>query len=183
MRPHFAQVVGDLNLLTCLAEFRPMVIGTPPLGLATEESDIDIACSAKDLERFAAVARHQYGHLEAFSLRRFEESPEPAMIASFRHSGWEVELFCQELDIEDQAGVRHFHVEQRLLKLEPSLQQEILHWKRFGVKTEPAFAKVLQLSGDPYEAMLTLEAKTDKDLRTLIEGALKKEPGRSRVSN
>ncbi|MGI9450697.1 MAG: DUF4269 domain-containing protein [Geminicoccaceae bacterium] len=167
-RPHFQKVVDDLNRLGCLAEFSPVVIGTPPLGLAIEESDIDIACSALDLEKFGDTARKHFGQFKTFSLRRFIESDEPAIVATFLNSGWKIELFCQALDVEKQAGVRNFFcIEQRLLRLEPGLRPEILRLKRGGLKTEPAFAKLLMLQGAPYEPMLALEAKTDGDLRAL----------------
>ena len=166
-RPHFQKVVDDLDLLGCLADFSPVVIGTPPLGLAIEESDIDIACSALDLEKFGDTACQHFGRLEAFSLRRFNECDEPTIMAAFHSSGWEIELFCQALDVEKQAGVRHFRIERRLLRLEPDLRPEILRLKRDGLKTEPAFAKLLKLQGNPYQAMLSLEAKTDRDLRAL----------------
>lgn len=170
-RPHFQKLIDDLNLLGCLAEFSPTVIGTPPLGLATEESDIDIACAAGDPERFANVARACFGQLAAFSLKRFEDLDEPAIVASFVSAGWVVELFCQSLDIQDQAGVRHFLIEQRLLGLRSGLRLEILRLKRLGFKTEPAFARALRLPGDPYLSMLALEAKTDEELRRLITDA------------
>ena len=120
--PHFKKVVDDLDLFGCLAEFSPVVIGTPPLGLAIEESDIDIACSALDLEKFGDIARKHFGEFEAFSLRLFNVSDEPAIVAAFLSSGWEIEVFCQALDVEKQAGVRHFRIEQRLLRLEPGLR-------------------------------------------------------------
>ncbi|MEL6965563.1 MAG: DUF4269 domain-containing protein [Pseudomonadota bacterium] len=164
MKPHFDDVIDDLDLLYCLARFDPIVIGTPPLGIALESSDIDIACSASDLEQFGDVARKEFAHLRRFSLRYVEHLSEPAMLATFVSSGWEIELFCQRLRTEEQWGVRHFRVEERLLSLEPNLRREVLRLKRLGFKTEPAFAKLLQLSGDPYEAILSLESKTDNEL-------------------
>ena len=167
MRPHFDHVIDDLNLLGCLAKFDPIVIGTPPLGIATENSDIDVACYASDLEEFGKVARRGFGHLRCFSLGYVEHLSEPAMLASFVSSGWAIELFCQRLRTEDQWGVRHFRIEQRLLACEPHLRIEVLQLKRLGLKTEPAFANVLRLPGDPYEAMLALESKTDSELREI----------------
>jgi hypothetical protein len=40
--------------------------------------------------------------------------------------------------------------------------------KQNGIKTEPAFAQLLALQGDPYEAMLNLETYSDIELINLI---------------
>ena len=77
---------------------------------------------------------------------------------------WEIEIFCQALPIHEQWGVRHFLVEKRLLEILPSLQSKVIDLKRAGQKTEPAFAAVLKLEGDPYEAMLELEKLSDEEL-------------------
>lgn len=50
---------------------------------------------------------------------------------------------------------RHMVVEHQILcTREEGFRQKILNLKRQGYKTEPAFAKVLGLRGDPYEAIL-----------------------------
>lgn len=46
---------------------------------------------------------------------------------------------------------------QILLEKGESFRQEIISLKKQGIKTEPAFAQLLGLSGDPYEAILRLE--------------------------
>jgi len=104
MRPDFKTVADDLNLLEHLAKYRPVIIGTPPLGIATEDSDIDIACTAPDLEEFGSFVESAFGHLNDFAFRFLHETTEPAALASFFSSGWRIELFCQRLDTEDQWG-------------------------------------------------------------------------------
>ncbi|MDQ0047454.1 hypothetical protein J2T18_001737 [Paenibacillus polymyxa] len=44
----------------------------------------------------------------------------------------------------------------------------IIQLKILGVKTESAFAKLLGLDGDAYEALLKLEDWTDEELRRLL---------------
>lgn len=145
-----------------------MAIGTPPLGLATEDSDIDIACTSPDFERFSAVVCDAFGQMEAFSVRQVDHLAASAAVASFNAMGWEVELFCQKLAIDCQWGGRHFRVEARLLALAPHLKDAVMRLKRKRLKTEPAFAQVLSLPGDPYVALLELEHLEDAQLREVI---------------
>lgn len=85
--------------------------------------------------------------------------------------GWEIELFCQKIATDHQWGVRHFRVQARLLALGPDLKEAVMRLKREGLKTEPAFAKVLLLSGDPYVALLELESLGDAQLLEVIAAA------------
>lgn len=168
MRPHFENVLNQLNLSTLLRDYHPVVIGTPPLGLGIPSSDIDVACSATDLQQFATFVSHHFQDKTSFQCRTIEIRGEPAVVASFETHGWEVELFCQSKPTESQMGVRHFLIEKRLLDLEHTLRPIILALKQSGLKTEPAFAQFLGLQGDPYESLLTLETATDAELTTLI---------------
>ncbi len=172
MRSRFETVLDDLDLLSRLASFNPIVIGTPPLGIDIETSDIDVACSACDLKEFHTSVQRYFGNLVGFACERSEEQSEPAMRVVFFSHGWQIELFCQTTPVEDQWGVRHFLVEQRLLQIEPRLKPKIVELKEDGHKTEPAFAKMLNLAGDPFEAILRLELKDDIELAELASTAL-----------
>lgn len=171
MKPFYLDVVAKLDLLRTLAEFDPIVIGTPPLGIATAASDIDIACSAPDSGRFDHTVRSAFGSMHAFSIRTSDHLPDPATVASFFACGWEIEIFCQKTATENQWGVRHFRVEKRLLALRPTLRERIVGFKQDGLKTEPAFARALGLTGDPYAAILQLEDLSDAQLVDLLDAA------------
>ncbi|WP_421980772.1 DUF4269 domain-containing protein [Roseibium sp.] len=171
MRPSYVDIIDQLDLPQVLAEFDPIVIGTPPLGIATARSDIDIACFASDFGRFDRAVRRAFGEMQAFSIRTADHLPDLATVASFFACGWEIEIFCQEIETEKQWGVRHFRVEERLLALQPRLRQQISCLKQGGMKTEPAFARILGLAGDPYEAILQLEDLSDAQLVDLLDAA------------
>ena len=150
-----------------LARYEPMVIGTPPLGIDVSASDIDVACTADDLRQFKSDAQRCFSRQAAFMINDLDWLQAPAAKASFFVHGWEVELFCQALPIREQWGVRHFLIEQRILELAPHLRDQVIALKNFGLKTEPAFARLLALDGDPYEAMLSLENLSDEELVAL----------------
>lgn len=166
-RPNYQQVIDQLGLIATLADFDPDVIGTPPLGIAVEGSDIDIACSALDLSVFATHARARFEHHHAFEIHDIQHLSEPACVAKFHALNWDIELFCQTMPTHEQWGVRHFYIEQRLLNLSPALKPKVIALKQKGIKTEPAFAQLLGLKGDPYEAMLELEMMSDDDIKAL----------------
>ena len=167
MRPGFQSVLQDLNVTGKLARFEPTIIGTPPLGIDVESSDIDIACTHDDLQEFGSEAAKCFDHLNGFRFEHVRDLPDPAVRAFFSTQGWDIELFCQTLPIQEQWGVRHFLIEKRLLEIQPKLKSLVIQLKRSGLKTEPAFAAALGLDGDPFKAMLLLEPYSDHELKVL----------------
>ncbi|NEQ97915.1 MAG: DUF4269 domain-containing protein [Cyanothece sp. SIO2G6] len=90
-------------------------------------------------------------------------------MVQFHAYDWDIELFCQTIPTSQQWGVRHFNLEQRLLKIEPKLRNVVLGFKQHGLKTEPAFARTLGLPGEPYLSILELETMNDNELAHLID--------------
>ena len=71
--------------------------------------------------------------------------------------------------VKEQNGWRHFIAERRLLRLGgPTFRAAIMRERSRGVKTEPAFATVLRLKGDPYLAILDLECCDNGRLNHLL---------------
>jgi GNAT superfamily N-acetyltransferase len=103
---------------------------------------------------------------------RSNTQPE-ALVASFSSEGLALEVFCQDLPVTQQHAFRHMVIEGRLLVLGgEALRDKIVALKRAGTKTEPAFAAVLGLSGDPYAALLRLEAYSDARLVALLQASV-----------
>ncbi|WP_420549470.1 DUF4269 domain-containing protein [Curvivirga sp.] len=167
MKPDYQIALSKLNILEVLKDFTPVVIGTPPLQIATEDSDIDIACSTEELDSFQGYLNDNFGHLSKFQSHKYVREKIPTILTSFFAYEWEFEIFCQNIPVSNQWGVRHFHIEQRLLSLVPCLREKVIGLKQQGIKTEPAFAQILGLKGDPYQAMIDLETLSDQDLLKL----------------
>ena len=167
MRIGYAQVIEQLALLAHLQLFNPVVIGTTPLGLAIDTSDIDIACHATDLDHFENHIASQYSDLPGYRKQAVAIQDCESLVIQFHKRAWDIEIFCQPIPTDRQWGVRHFRIEQRLLALSPSLRPTILKLKQAGLKTEPAFAHALRLPGDPYKAILEIENLGDTELLCL----------------
>jgi ribosomal protein S18 acetylase RimI-like enzyme len=161
------------HLFAELSPYQPALVGTFPLGLTIASSDIDIACFATDLVAFEGDlcgVLHRRGVEVTVSPVRVDP---PGLVASFTHDGTAFEVFAQPIPVHTQAGFRHMIVEGRLLSVGgAALRDRILAAKRAGAKTEPAFAALLGLPGDPFASMLALEHSSPAALHALVAAAL-----------
>ncbi|MGG5506269.1 MULTISPECIES: DUF4269 domain-containing protein [unclassified Myroides] len=146
------------QLLEKLRDFTPVVVGTFPLDIAIETSDIDIACYCEDMHAFSQIVESCFSEREAFTSSYFELRNEKNYVANFVLEGIPVEIFAQRKPVKEQYGFRHMVIEQAILiEKGPLFKAKIVELKRKGLKTEPAFALLLGLTGDPYEELLTYE--------------------------
>lgn len=149
-----------LGLGTVLHDFDPLITGTIPLDIDVAGSDLDVCCevalAAQDA--FEALVRCHYGHLPAFRVGRFASRGHEAIVCGFSYEGLPVEVFGQALPAPQQYAFRHLVVEAAILEAGgETWRTAVRQLKQQGLKTEPAFAQLLHLPGDPYEALLALE--------------------------
>ncbi|MHA6718586.1 DUF4269 domain-containing protein [Sphingomonas sp. RS6] len=169
-RPPYREALARSGVIERLAAHDPHVAGTPPLGLDLPGSDIDILCHAPNPLAFADSVWRACRDRPGFAMWQWQGSDRP-VVARFRFAGWVFELFGQARPVAAQIGWRHFCIEQRLLALGgEEFRAAVMARRRAGAKTEPAFAQVLGLTGDPYAALLDLEPLDDAVLRALIGG-------------
>ena len=162
---HYASAVTSSAVMELLKPFDPRIVGTLPLGIAVPGSDIDIVCHAPDPNAFVDIVWAHYRSADDFLLYRWTSGTRPA-IARFVWDGWPFELFGDLLPVDRQQGWIHFEVERRLLALDDGrLRRAVGKLRADGLKTEPAFAAVLGIPGDPYRGLLELSAETDVALR------------------
>lgn len=149
------------NLLTAhkilyyLRDFTPVVVGTFPLDIAIDSSDIDIACSFDDLQAFQQLVREHFQTYHGFTEVVFTQRSQLAYVVNFTIDHFPVEIFAQTIPVTAQYGYRHLCIEYEILQKKGELfKEKVKAYKRAGMKTEPAFANLLQLEGDPYESLL-----------------------------
>ena len=172
-------VLDELDIFDWLAAYCPVLAGTIPLAIDIAGSDLDVLCEVYDFDRFASFLASEYGEYSEFTMRAIQGKYGPvAFESSLRHRDFVVECFGEPLPVNEQRGYRHMVVEARLLDIggEP-LRETIIALKESGLKTEPAFARLLGLAGDPYEALLELETWSDEKLRRLIDDFAKAHGG------
>ncbi|QNN41145.1 DUF4269 domain-containing protein [Pedobacter roseus] len=151
------QVLTDNRVLEKLAAYKPILVGTIPINIDIENSDLDIICEVPDNDEFVDQLTAVFGSQKDFSV--IESAKFNAIKATFKIEGFEIEIFGQNKPATQQNAYRHMLIEYKLL-LEngEAFRQEIISLKKQGYKTEPAFAKLLGIKGNAYEELLKLDA-------------------------
>jgi hypothetical protein len=146
------------QIFDILSAYNPILVGTIPIAIDIDSSDLDIVCCAKNLEQFRELILKHYSNTTNFKVY-YKDNVEPkAVVAKFIFDEFEIEIFAQNKASHLQNAYRHMIVEHQLLnKHGEAFRKDIIKLKKKGYKTEPAFAKALDLKGNPYNALLKLQ--------------------------
>lgn len=149
------EVLTRNNILSAISEFNPILVGTIPINIDIEDSDLDVICYWQNKQDFIERLELNFRNKEQFTIREIIIDNVETVIANFITGGFEIELFGQNIPVENQNGYRHMIIEHEILKAKgEDFRLEIIKLKQNGYKTEPAFAKLLGLSGNPYLELL-----------------------------
>ncbi|MCD8167407.1 MAG: DUF4269 domain-containing protein [Bacteroides sp.] len=152
------------NIFSLLKMYDLVLVGTIPIGIDIEGSDLDIVCRYKDPEAFRDFLVATLGSYPDFRIRMEADR----VVFNFLLEDMLVEIFATPDDPLSTNGYRHLLAEARILSvLGKEFREEVVRLKREGLKTEPAFARLLGLFGDPYQALLEAEGYSDQQIREL----------------
>lgn len=163
-----------------LDEFKPVLAGTIPLGINIPGSDLDVLCEVPEAAqgRFAALVQAHFGAHQGFRLAQRSIGGYATTVAGFHYRDETIELFGQALPTDQQLGWRHLLVERAVLEVGgQAWRMAVRYLKLQGLKTEPAFAQLLGLAGDPYTALLALEDWPADTLRERVAAIVLPELG------
>ncbi|KGP73411.1 DUF4269 domain-containing protein [Pontibacillus yanchengensis] len=146
--------ICKLGILSDLSAFNPIICGTIPLGIDVEDSDLDIVCEVEDFELFKQKVAHLYKNETGYRAKRITVKGIDTIKVNFFWEGFEFELFGQSVPSSLQPAFQHMVIEHYIMEKAPHIRAQVIDLKNKGYKTEPAFCKVLELEGDPYEALL-----------------------------
>lgn len=156
------EVIEAHSLFFILREYDPLLAGTIPIGIDIESSDLDILCCWKNREAFLEDLIEHFSSLPDFRLKAADIRGRDTIIVNFNVEEFAIEIFGQSRPSREQEGFRHMLIEHELLLIHgEEFRAEIIRLKKEGIKTEPAFAKILKLEGDPFEALLKLEGRAN----------------------
>ncbi|MGS2763637.1 DUF4269 domain-containing protein [Sinomicrobium sp. M5D2P9] len=138
-----------------LEHYTPLLAGTMPIDIAVEQSDLDILCFWEDRKAFTDCLEKQFGRYPEFRVRNTIKAGKDTVIANFTADGFPVEIFGQNTPVTKQEAYIHMIAEDALLREKgEEFREHIRRLKSEGIKTEPAFGILLEMTGDPYRALL-----------------------------
>lgn len=155
---HAYAVLTQLGLFKTLKNYEPLLAGTIPINIDLPHSDLDIVCQCTSSTDFQQTVTHHYKNLDRFEVRKTNKQGLDTLICSFYFKEIKIELFAQDRPSKEQHAYRHMLIEHEILcaKGEP-FRQKVILLKKQGLSTEHAFAELLGISGDPYEALLSFK--------------------------
>lgn len=143
------------KVLEVLIEFDPILVGTIPINIDIENSDLDIICFWQNKNHFIEKVTFLFKNKSDFTIRETVINQHESIVANFKLDDFEIEIFGQNIPTKNQNGYRHMIIEYQILESrDENFRQEIIKLKQNGYKTEPAFAKLLGLKNDPYIELL-----------------------------
>lgn len=138
-----------------LKAYEPILVGTIPIEIDIDSSDLDIICYWKDKTEFIEKLKSEFSKEKGFSLQQQTAHGNGSIVCSFFIEDFEIEIFGQNIPTKEQNAYRHMITEYRILQEKgETFRKEIIELKEQGLKTEPAFAKLLEIDDDPYLGLL-----------------------------
>ena len=141
------------------------LVSTLAIGLDRPGSDLDILCQHPNPAEFAATFAEQGWQASAkgdniwLLERTFSSLDQHSADCDQSEASWPLELYVTPAPIETLNGWRHLTLMAALLeRFGDAFYREVLRLRlEEGLKGEAAMCRLLELAGDPYEALLTLE--------------------------
>ncbi|MCP2028790.1 hypothetical protein L1276_003961 [Flavobacterium sp. HSC-32F16] len=143
------------KVLEMLSEFDPILVGTIPINIDIENSDLDIICCWKNKAEFIDTITSAFKNETEFKIWESNIDERESIAANFKIDTFEIEIFGQNVPTQNQNGYRHMIIEYKILESKgENFRLEIIQLKQNGYKTEPAFGKLLGLNKNPYLELL-----------------------------
>lgn len=141
-----------------LSKYNPIIVGTFPLGINIECSDIDIIGQTNDFTKSVDDLIEKFAEYHDFKIQLTEIDNSNHILCSFRIKKFRIEIFIEDKAPIEQLAYKHMLIEAKILKSKgDDFKQEVIQLKNKGLKTEEAFALLLGLDGDPYQMLLDFE--------------------------
>ncbi|AQT61496.1 DUF4269 domain-containing protein [Cellvibrio sp. PSBB023] len=158
--------IKDTQILHKLKSYSPEVVSTIFVNLDTSESDIDIVCNYVDQNVFTDDLNLTISAYDSYHLKVYEDR----VVGRFSFQNFIFEIYATNTPVKEQMAYRHYQVMKRVVAAGGNdFSEKVRKLKEAGLKTEPAICQLLQIPGDPYSSILSVETWTDLKVDEYIE--------------
>lgn len=155
-------LINKSNIFAILSEFSPILVGTIPINISIESSDLDIICYWSNKEKFRQTIEKHFSAYQDFSIKETVKQEKPTIVCCFKIDDFPIEIFGQNIPTHQQNGYKHMIAEYLILEEKgEAFRKQIVELKKQGIKTEPAFAQLLGITDNAYQAIIEYFEKLD----------------------
>lgn len=160
------KILTKTNIMPILKKFDPVLVGTIPIEINIETSDLDIICEVYNFKEFIKTIKDNFSDYDRFEVKKHKKY----VTANFFVDNFEIEIYGESLAVENQNAYKHMCIEYRILKLmeSTSFKNEIIEMKECGLKTEPAFCKLLGIDKNCYKKLIEMNHRTDLEIKNRV---------------
>lgn len=149
------EVLTKYKILESLSDFDPILVGTIPINLDIENSDLDVICYWTNKSHFIEQIKSLFEKETNFNIKEIVIDNQNSVVVNFNIDVFEIEIFGQNIPTKHQNGYKHMIIEDKILRYrDENFRLEIIKLKEKGLKTEPAFGLLLGLKGNIYKELL-----------------------------
>lgn len=152
------EVLTKYKIFEILNYYSPILVGTIPIEIDVEGSDLDIICKVDFAFEEDFLDDIIWSKMIPMNVDLKAEyldiSGEKSLVINFELEEFPIEIFAQNKPTIEQNAYRHMIAEYKILQEKgEEFKQKIIDLKKKGIKTEPAFGILLGLE-NPYEDLL-----------------------------
>lgn len=148
-------LLNEFKIIELLKDYCPLVVGTIPIEIDLPESDVDIILETNDFDELDKFLTQNFNHFTNFKIQQKTDDNKTILVCNFIREEIPFEIYAENKPTHLQNGFLYMIKEHEILqKFGKGLQNQIIQLKKQGFKTEPAFSKLLNLSGNPYIELL-----------------------------
>lgn len=149
------QLLNDFQIIEQLENYNPLVVGTIPIEIDLDDSDVDIILQTNDCNDLEKFLLDKFSHFQNFKMEQRMSDNQNILVCNFIIDQIPFEIYAENKPTHLQYGFLHMMKEFEILNQKGiRFKNEIIQLKKQGYKTEPAFAKLLGLIGNPYDELL-----------------------------
>jgi hypothetical protein len=119
------QRLASAGVLDVLAQYQPVLVGAHPLGIAGDDTPVEIVCRATDLPAFARVVERAFGDAEGFALHGGSLDGEQAVFAELTIEGLPLEIAAQREHVHRRLGAATLGIDRVLAESPPAARRRL----------------------------------------------------------